>query len=50
MKNFWIILSISFMLLVAKANADMRFGVSAAYTQLKQMVQRLKVAKATVLA
>ena len=35
MKNFWIILSISFMLLVAKANADMRFGVSAAYTQIE---------------
>ena len=35
MKNFWIILSISFMLLVAKANADMRFGVSAAYTQVE---------------
>lgn len=35
MKNFWIILSISFMLLVAKANADVRFGLSAAYTQIE---------------
>ena len=35
MKNFWIILSISFMLLVAKANADMRFGISAAYTMIE---------------
>ena len=35
MKNFWIILSISFMLLVTKANADVRFGLSAAYTQIE---------------
>ena len=35
MKNFWIILSISFMFLVGQANADVRFGVSAAYTQIE---------------
>ena len=35
MKNFWIILSISFMLLVAKANAEMRYGISAAFTQIE---------------
>ena len=35
MKNFWIILSISFMLLVTKANADVRFGLSAAFTQIE---------------
>ncbi len=35
MKNFWVILTISLMLLVGKANADVRFGVSAALTQIE---------------
>ena len=34
MKNFWIILSITAMLLVGKANADVRFGASLGYTQI----------------
>ena len=34
MKNFWIILSITAMLLVGKANADVRFGASLGLTQI----------------
>ena len=34
MKNFWIILSITALLLVGKANADVRFGASLGFTKI----------------